>query len=241
MLAALNAFVLRALLFGDDEFGHLSPRSHMDGRYTWQNPSPQELRTALLAALARIISKAASGGCEDGNGGAGSHGASSKLIVCLPKKTPHLYRSSAYTPDGVSERLQICTFEIPEEEGGSGGLQTEASLRTFLDDHLEHFMDPVGCGALLLLYSCVFSRGLTNVRADMDDGFAGEVRTLCDRHSSLSQEGVNLLLLGRAVSNVFDGDKELGDQVQGSAVSCALTFFCLLDCVAFSMCQEGSF
>ena len=217
MLAALNAFVLRALLFGDDEFGHLSPRSHMDGRYTWQNPSPQELRTALLAALARIISKAASGGCEDGNGGAGSHGASSKLIVCLPKKTPHLYRSSAYTPDGVSERLQICTFEIPEEEGGSGGLQTEASLRTFLDDHLEHFMDPVGCGALLLLYSCVFSRGLTNVRADMDDGFAGEVRTLCDRHSYLSQEGVNLLLLGRAVSNVFDGDKELGDQGQGSA------------------------
>jgi hypothetical protein len=53
----------------------------------------------------------------------------------------------------------------------------------------------------------------------MDEGFAGEVRTLLDRHHYMSQEGVNLLLCGRAVSNVFDGVRVLEDTVQGSEVS----------------------
>jgi hypothetical protein len=38
-----------------------------------------------------------------------------------------------------------------------------------------------------------------------------KVRTLLDRHGYMSQEGVNLLLLGRAHSNVFDGKKVMGD------------------------------
>ena len=76
MLAALNAFVLRALLFGDEDLGRLSPRSHIDGGYTWQNPSPEDTDRAL-GSLARIIFNAASGGYEDGNGGAGSNGTSS--------------------------------------------------------------------------------------------------------------------------------------------------------------------
>ena len=96
------------------------------------------------------------------------------------------------------------------------------ALYSFLNENIEHFNNPTGFGTLLLLYSCILSRGIENCKADMDDGFVGEVRTLCDRHNYLSQEGVNLLLHGRAVSNVFDGDKVLQDDVQGSTVSITL-------------------
>ena len=42
-------------------------------------------------------------------------------------------------------------------------------------------------------------------------------RSLVDRHGYASQEAVNLLLVGKACSNVFDGDRTLSDEVRGSS------------------------
>ena len=47
------------------------------------------------------------------------------------------------------------------------------------------------------------------------DAVAGERRCLVDRHGYASQEAVNLLLLGRAHSNVFDGERVLGAERRG--------------------------
>jgi ubiquitin carboxyl-terminal hydrolase MINDY-3/4 len=63
---------------------------------------------------------------------------------------------------------------------------------------------------VLATYSLLLSRGLERVTADVDDAL-GQRNTLIDRHGYASQELVNLLLIGRAVSNVFDGNKSLDD------------------------------
>lgn len=69
------------------------------------------------------------------------------------------------------------------------------------------FTDQFGFGAILLVYSVILTRGLDSVKTDMDV----ETNTLLNEHGYASQELVNLMLVGRACSNVHDGDKDMGD------------------------------
>jgi hypothetical protein len=186
VIASLNAYVLAELLFSDT--------STLEGDESWQQPPPEAQQRSLIGALSSVLF-ATSGG-------------SGKCIVCLPA-AQHLYRTSAYTPDGITERVTLVTLE---------GFESPRGLEAFFREHMAAFVDPAGNGCLLLLLSAMLTRGLERVRGDMDEGFTGEVRTLLDRHHYLSQEGVNLLLCGKATSNVFDGDRVLDDNVQGSEV-----------------------
>ena len=56
------------------------------------------------------------------------------------------------------------------------------------------------------IYSCILTHGIETVRADMDS----PETPLMGAHGYCSQEMVNLLLTGRAASNVFDKDVVLG-------------------------------
>ncbi|KAA8589595.1 hypothetical protein FQN60_012960 [Etheostoma spectabile] len=60
-------------------------------------------------------------------------------------------------------------------------------------------------GCILFTISAVLSRSIDKVRDDMDV----PTTTLIGAHGYCTQELVNLLLCGRAVSNVFDNDMEL--------------------------------
>lgn len=53
---------------------------------------------------------------------------------------------------------------------------------------------------LLLVLSAILTRGVNNIREDMDDSHS----SLIVEHGYCSQELVNLLLFGQATSNVFD-------------------------------------
>ena len=64
-------------------------------------------------------------------------------------------------------------------------------------------------GLVLFLYSVVLTHGIKNVRNSTDD----EKLSLIGCHGYCTQEMVNLMLVGRAVSNVFDGDKEFGQVI----------------------------
>ena len=196
VIAAMNAYVLADLL-------HSSSKAAIrEGGSSWQEPSPGSQEESLLAAMSSVLFAASNG--------------SGRCVVCLPT-TQVLYRTSAYAPDGITERVTLVTLENFDSPNG---------LEAFFRDNLPAFSAPQGNGCLLLLLSAMLTRGLAELREDMDEGFAGEVRTLLDRHHYMSQEGVNLLLCGRAVSNVFDGIRELGDTVQGSEVSFVGCFFC---------------
>lgn len=63
------------------------------------------------------------------------------------------------------------------------------------------------CGVLSFVCSVLLSRTLDAVREDMDD----PCNPLIGRFGHCSQELVNLMLLGEATSNVFDGTRWLGD------------------------------
>ena len=62
-------------------------------------------------------------------------------------------------------------------------------------------------GIILLVYSIILTRGIDNIRSDMD--MAGN--TLLNEHGYASQELINLMLSGQAKSNVHDGERDLGD------------------------------
>ena len=62
-------------------------------------------------------------------------------------------------------------------------------------------------GVILLVYSVICTRGIENIKQDMD--MLGN--TLLNEHGYASQEIINIMLQGSAKSNVHDGDKDLGD------------------------------
>jgi hypothetical protein len=156
------------------------------------DPTPDQQQRALVLAIADMLLKAS---CSSG-----------EVVVCIPTGKTHLYRTGNYKPDGISDDLELVTLQVADS----------GSLALWLERHLHHFTEQCGSGAVLVLFSVIFTRGLKQVKCDMDEGFAGEVRTLLDTHGYMSQEGVNLLITGRAKSNVFDGERSLEDTVSGS-------------------------
>lgn len=93
-------------------------------------------------------------------------------------------------------------------------------------------------GALLFLVSALLSRGLDNVQEDRDDPSQPLV-TAPFGHAS--QEIVNLLLSGSAVANVFDGRMDLGGGmfVKGISTTVEVGFLTLLESLNF--CKVGQY
>mmetsp|Transcript_97290 Transcript_97290/g.253539 ORF Transcript_97290/g.253539 Transcript_97290/m.253539 type:complete len:379 (-) Transcript_97290:96-1232(-) len=80
----------------------------------------------------------------------------------------------------------------------------------------EALFSPSGCGLALLLYSLIWTRGTRGIReSDADDPKAA---VMIGGHGYCTQELVNLMVFGRAYSNVFDGTKRLGSAKEGWAV-----------------------
>jgi hypothetical protein len=63
-------------------------------------------------------------------------------------------------------------------------------------------------GLVQFLLSLILSRGIENIRNDMDE----REGRLMGRHSYCTQEMVNLVLLGAAISNLHDGNLDLGGE-----------------------------
>ena len=69
------------------------------------------------------------------------------------------------------------------------------------------FTEPSGQGVVLLLYSVLFTHGIEKVKAEMDRDDC----SLITPHGYASQELINLMMMGQATTNVFDGEKEIDD------------------------------
>lgn len=73
-----------------------------------------------------------------------------------------------------------------------------------------------GAGVALFLYSLVWTRGVENIlERDADDA---KTLAMIGGHGYCTQELVNLMVFGRAYSNVFDGTKRLGSAQDGWCV-----------------------
>ncbi|XP_040896466.1 probable ubiquitin carboxyl-terminal hydrolase MINDY-4 isoform X2 [Toxotes jaculatrix] len=104
----------------------------------------------------------------------------------------HFTPAGQYKSEGVLEKITCLTVHSIKD------------LQLLLEQHIEQFETGV-LGCILLTISAVLSRSIEKVRQDMDV----PTTTLIGAHGYCTQELVNLMLCGRAVSNVFDNDMEL--------------------------------
>ncbi|GIL85880.1 hypothetical protein Vretifemale_14407 [Volvox reticuliferus] len=141
--------------------------------------------------------------------------------------TPRVPEQQSALASAITESLwqarmgPTAALVLPEgEAGGAAGRlgyeqlcravtqHTASSKEALLDlvrSSLSVLMSEDGWGVVLLVMSLVLSRGVDNVRADMDE----PNNSLMGMHGYCTQELVNMIVLGVANSNVFDGNKHL--------------------------------
>ena len=183
VLAAVQACILRRLLFASNAKYNLNNISE---------PSNADLVDALVNALVDIIMICA-------KTDSGQYG---RPIVALERertdedKAEYVPRQTAsYAADGLTEELELHTLRGKEE------------VENFIRMNLDKFVRPDGPGVVCACVSAVLTRGIENCKQDVD--VMAETPTLIGGHNYANQELVNLLLSGRARSNIFDGTKDM--------------------------------
>ncbi|KFV12532.1 Protein FAM188B, partial [Tauraco erythrolophus] len=119
-------------------------------------------------------------------------GGNEKAVVALPSGRQQFTPIGKYKADGILETLILHSATRYED------------LVVFLQQNIHQFeMGP--CGCILLTVSVILSRSINLVRNDFDV----LTNRLIGSHGYCTQELVNLLLTGKAVSNVFNNVIEL--------------------------------
>ncbi|XP_026697412.1 probable ubiquitin carboxyl-terminal hydrolase MINDY-4 [Athene cunicularia] len=119
-------------------------------------------------------------------------GGNEKAIVALPSGRQQFTPIGKYKADGILETLILHSATRYED------------LIIFLQQNIHQF--EIGpCGCILLTVSVILSRSINLVRNDFDV----LTNRLIGSHGYCTQELVNLLLTGKAVSNVFNNVIEL--------------------------------
>ncbi|XP_041862745.1 probable ubiquitin carboxyl-terminal hydrolase MINDY-4 isoform X2 [Melanotaenia boesemani] len=119
-------------------------------------------------------------------------GEEKQATVAINSGKSHFQPSNHFRPEGVLEKIMYFTVDNVKD------------LQFILEQHIEQFESGM-LGCILLTISAVLSRSIEKVREDMDVPST----TLIGAHGYCTQELVNLLLCGRAASNVFDNDMDL--------------------------------
>ncbi|XP_067270123.1 probable ubiquitin carboxyl-terminal hydrolase MINDY-4 isoform X2 [Pseudorasbora parva] len=132
-----------------------------------------------------------------------------------------------YKSDGILERITYVTVETLDD------------LTLVLEKHVRQFESgPFGC--ILLTISAILSRTIATIQSDMDV----PTSTLIGAHGYCTQELVNLLLCGRAVSNVFDDEMKLDSGngnftlLKGIKARCNIGLLSLFE--HYNICKVGS-
>ena len=99
-----------------------------------------------------------------------------------------------------------------------------------------HYFQRPG-GVMYLVMSLVITRGIDRIRDDMDDPTA----TITSQFGHTSQELMNLLLTGQAVSNVFDNSMILSDELTCSGVQSRSDIGYLSALESLRYCTVGSY
>ncbi|XP_061853285.1 probable ubiquitin carboxyl-terminal hydrolase MINDY-4 isoform X2 [Colius striatus] len=119
-------------------------------------------------------------------------GGNEKAVVALPSGRQQFTPIGKYKADGILETLILHTATRYED------------LIVFLQQNIHQF-ETGPCGCILLTVSVILSRSINLVRNDFDV----LTNRLIGNHGYCTQELVNLLLTGKAVSNVFNNVIEL--------------------------------
>jgi hypothetical protein len=92
-------------------------------------------------------------------------------------------------------------------------------------------------GVFLFVLSLVYTKGVANIKSDMDDDFA----SLIGSFGMCSQELINLLITGVSSGNTFDGDKIMGAGLKVRGVKSKSRIGYLTHLENLSLCRVGTF
>uniref|UniRef100_A0A8D8F3Z6 Ubiquitin carboxyl-terminal hydrolase MINDY n=1 Tax=Culex pipiens TaxID=7175 RepID=A0A8D8F3Z6_CULPI len=124
-------------------------------------------------------------------------GEKTKALIVLPGENSLIPHSHAYFQDNVTEKLFFFEFTKLDE------------MQIFMKRYLPYFTENPGPGALLLLYSAVVTRGMENLRNDLD---APKGAHLMGPYEEGSLNIVTLMLTGRATPYLHNGVVYVGDE-----------------------------
>ncbi|KAM3361160.1 ubiquitin carboxyl-terminal hydrolase MINDY-3 [Capsicum galapagoense] len=236
VLAAIQAFVLKYLLFFSNDLNMVSPSSSGNvglrrladkesaGANIFSSLSEEKKSRALVRGMCEILFMC---------------GSNRRVVIAsLSTLDTNLVGSEGRSSDeAISKALEGLSFE------SGANLQKVLIINTYTssEDALQRLeaLLPVfrsRMGAMLFLISALLSHGMDSVQADRDDPSQPLV-TAPFGHAS--QEIVNLLLSGEAVANVFDGRMDLGGGmfVKGISTRVEVGFLTLLESLNF--CKVG--
>ncbi|KAM4547704.1 putative ubiquitin carboxyl-terminal hydrolase MINDY-4 isoform 1-T1 [Odontesthes bonariensis] len=155
-------------------------------------------------------------------------GVEKRATVVINSGNNHFTPSGHFRSEGVLEKIMCFTVDDVKD------------LQLILEQHVEQFETGM-LGCVLLIISAVLSRSIEKVKEDMDV----PTTTLIGAHGYCTQELVNLLLCGRAASNVFDNDMELDSGngnmtlLKGIKGHCDVGLLSLFE--HYNICKVGAF
>ncbi|XP_049369065.1 uncharacterized protein LOC125833944 [Solanum verrucosum] len=236
VLAAIQAFVLKHLLFFSDDLNMVSPslsgnvglrrlaNKESAGADIFSSLSEEKKSRALVRGMCEILFMC---------------GSNRRVVIASLRTLDAILEG----PQGRSgdEVISKALEGLSIESGANLQRVLVINMYTSSEDALQRLeaLLPVfrsRMGAMLFLISALLSHGMESVQADRDDPSQPLV-TAPFGHAS--QEIVNLLLSGEAVANVFDGRMDLGGGmfVKGISTTVEVGFITLLESLNF--CKVG--
>ncbi|XP_043923438.1 ubiquitin carboxyl-terminal hydrolase MINDY-3 isoform X2 [Protopterus annectens] len=216
VIAPVQAFLLKNILFSCENCN-------------WRVCQEEERKTILCHTLCEILENS----CK---------GKSCCLVTWSREKTTERDTGgSNEEPSLENERLQ--SSALAAEELGFERFHALIHKRKFkgISELKDVLLDQCDIwkskyGVLLFLYSVILSKGIGNIKNEIEDATEPLIDPV---YGHGSQSLISLLITGRAVSNVWDGDRECsGMKLHGISNQATVGFLTLMESLRY--CKEQS-
>lgn len=210
VIAPVQAYLLKNMIF------------RFDKTSGWNNVDIEQRNQYLAAALQEILSNAAKQGSRK----------ECHLVIYEGEKTPES-AEELNSEDGEAspKKLRLSHEEFHQNIRciTCSLEQLQQEVQAHLSSYTSHY------GVLLYLYSVFLTKGLEAVNNEIEDPSESLIDGL---HGHGSQSLINLMLTGRAVSNVWDNDKQVtGLTLHGIVSQSTVGFLTLLEHLRY--CEVG--
>lgn len=230
VIAPVQAFLLKNVLFNRESSN-------------WRQMSEEEQKMALCSTLSEILesvcSSTSTGFCLVTWAKGQSPHTSTQTITQAQSQTQDMPEPASSQPPQEQQPTALAAEELGFEQFHSVlHKRTVMSVADLGEEVLSLYHTWRGCcGVLLFLYSVILTKGIENIRNEIQDTMEPLIDPV---HGHGSQSLVNLLITGHAVSNVWDGDRECsGMKLQGIHKQACVGFLTLMESLRY--CKVGAF
>ena len=161
-----------------------------------------------------------------------------KAVSFINDNFVHQHKPIPLTPEQIkitNLANAVSDYLLGLNEKMNDGVNNNSSSSSSSFKPLDYFRCPGG--VMFFVMSLVESRGIDRIKADMDD----PNNTITSQFGHSSQELMNLLLTGQAVSNVFDNSMTLSEELtcRGIQYRPAIGYLSQLESLRY--CEVGSY